>query len=86
MSPARRIAVRPSEEREVDDVVVGGVSLFRLEQMDRNYWFACCLLQGESPDNRIAFDIRYDPEQDDVLVRVTEWPTDVTYEEGAGPP
>lgn len=88
-----RIAVRPTasspgmevDHRDVDDVVVNRVELFRLEQMDRNVWFACCFLEGEPGENRIAFDVRYRPELDDVVVTVTEWPENVRYEDGAGP-
>lgn len=89
-----RIAVRPTradsgvevgDRRDVDDVVVQDVETFRLEQMDRNNWFACCFLRGEDGANRIAFSIRYEPHLDDVVVQVTEWPEGVRYEEGAGP-
>ena len=73
------------DRRDVDDVVVNDVETFRLEQMDRNFWFACCYLTGEDGANRIAFNICYRPEQDDVIVSVTEWPENVPYEEGAGP-
>lgn len=84
MRPTRDDA-SPGYRRDVDDVVVNDVEMVRLEQMDRNYWFLCCFLRGENPENRIAFDVRYDPGEDDVMVRVTEWPGGVVYEEGAGP-
>lgn len=78
-----RIAVRPHSQRpdQADDVVVNDVGMFRLEQMDRRTWWACCYLRGEDDGNRIAFDIRYVNKEREVVVTVTEWPDGVAYEE-----
>lgn len=83
-----RIAVRPHDEHEdwCDDIVVKDVEMFRMEQMDRRVWWACCYLAGEEDEgNRIAFDIRYVAKEREVVVTVTEWPTGVRYEDEAGP-
>lgn len=75
-----RIAVRPDDRGQVDDVVVRGVSVFRMERMDQDWWFLSCNLEGKDGDNRIAFTIRGMVQTD---ARVVEWPRDVRYEEGS---
>lgn len=80
MTGEYRIAVRPNDLGEVDDVVVRGVGLVRLERMDEDWWFLSCNLEGRAGDNRIAFVIRG---LTDCSVRVVEWPRDVPYEEGS---
>ena len=84
---AYRIALRPhyTIEGAEDDIVVNDVECFRMEQMDRRVWWACCYLRGEDMGNRIAWDIRWDYKTREVVVRTTEEPEGVVYEEHVRP-
>lgn len=84
--PDYRIALRPDVNGEdpfdintlCDDIVVGAVEMFRAEQMDRNYWWACCYF----PDGheRICWSIRARSNPLRIEWVTTEFPTTVTYE------
>ena len=45
-----KLALRPDKRGDLDDVVVEGVRMFRMECMDRGreWWLACYLTNGES--------------------------------------
>lgn len=77
-----RVALRAREPggEELDDVVVKDVSMFRMEQMERGVWWACCYLEG-NVEGRLAFHIRYDKQARDVVVTVSERPLGVRYED-----
>lgn len=51
-TPEYRIALRPDERGDLDDVVVTDVSMFRMENMDGRWWL-CCYLAGS--DERICW-------------------------------
>lgn len=82
---AYRIALRPHHEIEgaEDDIVVKDVEMFRMEQMDRRVWWACCYFPGT--EERIAWDIRWDYKLREVVVRTTEQPEGFVYEEDLRP-
>lgn len=65
----------------LDDIVVNGVSCFRMEDMGERFWMACWL---EGHDDQIVFDVRrgFDGEPP-IVVTAVDMP-DVVYEQRRG--
>jgi hypothetical protein len=79
------IALRPDDEGLLDDVVVRGVEMFRMERLTDHQWFVCCYLtNGE----RITFHPRVPGKRPRraIDMYVGEWPEGVRYEEGSMEP
>jgi hypothetical protein len=77
--PEYRIALRPDDHGELDDVVVNDVSMFRAEMMDGRSLWMCCYLEGHE---RVNFWVRVKG-RGVLEFHVTEQPDDVTYEDGS---
>ena len=76
--PEYRIALRPDEAGELDDVVVKDVEMFRAEMMDDRTLWMCCYLAGHE---RVNFWVS--ARGGKLRFSVTEWPDDVPYEAGS---
>lgn len=72
-SAAPRMALRPHHEfeREMDDIVVNDVEMFRAEQMSDDSWFMCCYFAN---GDRVAFGVHREKKPPRVAVYVTEEP------------
>ena len=73
-----RIALRPDDQGDLDDVVVKDVEMFRAEMMDNRSLWMCCYLEGHE---RVNFWVT--AKRGRLLFTVTEQPSDVPYEEGS---
>ena len=78
-APDYRIALRPDDDGELDDVVVKDVEMFRAERMDNRSLWMCCYLTGHE---RVNFWVRVKG-RGTLEFCVTEQPSDVPYEEGS---
>lgn len=79
--PEYRIALRP-DDQGLDDVVVRGVSMFRMERMNDNEFWLCCYLEGT--DERISWTLW--AEDGSLTAATTETPApsaELTYEPGS---
>ena len=70
----KRVELRPDHEGVLDDVVVNGVKMFRLERMSKNHWWGCCYLPGYGLD-RVNFEF-HASRKDGLTVSCTEVPRD----------
>lgn len=74
-----RIALRPDDNGDLDDVVVKDVEMFRAEIMDNRSLWMCCYLEGHE---RVNFWVRVTG-RGTLEFYVTEQPHDVPYEAGS---
>jgi len=58
MNDDYRIALRPDSSGALDDVVILGVSMFRMERLSDDSWWVCCNLEGSK--ERVSFCLRWD--------------------------
>jgi hypothetical protein len=52
------MALRRTADGSLDDVLVGSVSMFRAEMLDRDHLWLCCYLPGTGMDgDRVTFEV-----------------------------
>lgn len=80
--PDYRIALRPDDEGELDDVFVKDVAMFRMERMDENYFWLACYFDNKAME-RMTF--RISAKRAHVGAYVEERPhgDEFTYEPGS---
>lgn len=62
-----------NDEDRMDDIVVRHVDMFRMEQMDKRYWWMACYLDPNA-EERLVFHVSYNKKTKEIEVHVEEYP------------